>query len=69
MAEAKKKTNPLQFLREVRQEGRKVTWTSRRETLITTIMVLIMVAFAALFFFLVDLVISSVVKFALSLFG
>lgn len=50
----KKKTNPLEFLQQVRSEGAKVTWTSRNETMISTIMVLIMVAIMALFFFGVD---------------
>ena len=50
----KKKTNPLEFLQQVRNEGSKVTWTSRNETFVSTIMVLIMVAIMALFFFAVD---------------
>jgi preprotein translocase subunit SecE len=50
----KKKTNPLEFLQQVRSEASKVTWTSRNETVVSTIMVLIMVAIMALFFFLVD---------------
>lgn len=50
----KKTTNPLKFLSEVRQEGRKVTWTGRNETVVSTIMVFIMSAIMALFFYLVD---------------
>jgi preprotein translocase subunit SecE len=50
--------NPGQFIREVRQEGAKVTWPSRKETLVTTGMVFVMVFLAAIFFFLVDLVLS-----------
>ncbi len=50
----KKKVSPAQFLREVRAEMRKITWTSRRETWITTVMVFIMVALAAVFFLAVD---------------
>ena len=46
--------NPLQFFEEVRQEVSKVTWPSRKEVWVTTVAVLIMVALAALFFFLVD---------------
>ena len=53
--EAKKPFNPLQFLSEVRAEGRKITWTSRKETWITSVMVFIMVAITAVFFQLVDL--------------
>ena len=50
----KKKTNPVQFLKEVRAEGRKVTWTSRKETWITSVMVFIMVLVSAVFFLAVD---------------
>ncbi len=50
----KKRTSPLVFLQQVRAEGSKVTWTSRNETMISTIMVLIMVAIMSLFFFGVD---------------
>jgi preprotein translocase subunit SecE len=46
--------NPFQFLQEVRAEGSKVTWPSRRETLITTGLVLAMVLAASLFFVAVD---------------
>lgn len=63
----KKGFNPLKFLREVRQEGRKVTWTSRQETIVSTIMVLIMASFAALFFFAVDSLISLTIDFLLAL--
>ena len=51
---AKKKTSVAQFAREVRAEARKVTWTSRRETWITSVMVGIMVLVAMVFFWLVD---------------
>ncbi len=50
----KKKASPLEFLQQVRNEASKVTWTSRNETMVSTIMVLIMVAIMALFFFGVD---------------
>ncbi|MEO0497035.1 MAG: preprotein translocase subunit SecE [Pseudomonadota bacterium] len=53
--------NPFTFLQEVRQETAKVTWPTRRETLITTIMVLIMVALASAFFFVADQVLSFLV--------
>jgi preprotein translocase subunit SecE len=46
--------NPVQFLREVRAEARKVTWTTWRETWITSVMVGIMVIMTAVFFFGVD---------------
>ena len=55
---AKKPFNPVQFFREVRAEMRKITWPTRRETWITTAMVMIMVVITAVFFFLVDLGLS-----------
>ncbi|MCB1482830.1 MAG: preprotein translocase subunit SecE [Rhodobiaceae bacterium] len=48
------KTNPFAFLQQVRTEVAKVTWPSRRETMITTMMVFIMVVLASLFFLAVD---------------
>jgi preprotein translocase subunit SecE len=48
------KTNPFEFIQEVRQEANKITWPSRKETMITTVMVLIMVALASFFFLVVD---------------
>jgi preprotein translocase subunit SecE len=59
--------NPVRFATEVRQEARKVTWTTWRETLITTIMVFIMVTLAAIFFFLVDLALNAIVRFGFSI--
>lgn len=50
----KKRTGIAQFLQQVRNEGAKVTWTSRNETTISTIMVLVMVVIMAVFFFGVD---------------
>ncbi len=50
----KKSVSPFEFLQQVRSEGEKVTWTSRNETLVSTIMVLVMVTIMSLFFFLVD---------------
>jgi preprotein translocase subunit SecE len=57
--------NPLKFLQEVRQEVGKVTWPTRQETLISTIMVLVMVLVASLFFLVSDQIISWVVQFIL----
>ncbi|OJF92082.1 preprotein translocase subunit SecE [Pararhizobium antarcticum] len=48
------KTNPFTFLQQVRAETAKVTWPSRRETMISTLMVFVMVFFAAVFFFAAD---------------
>lgn len=61
--------NPFQFIQQVRAETAKVTWPSRRETLVTTIMVFIMVSLAALFFFLADQVLQFLVRFALGVGG
>jgi len=63
------KTNPAEFFRQVRQEVAKVTWPTRKETTVTTIMVFIMVTIAAIFFLLVDQVISFGVRSILSLGG
>jgi len=53
-APAKKKTSLAQFAKEVRAEARKITWTTRRETWITSVMVAIMVVIAVVYFALVD---------------
>ena len=57
--------SPFKFLQEVRSETAKVTWPTRRESMITTIMVFVMVALASIFFFMSDLVIRYVVTFLL----
>ena len=54
--------NPVEFAREVRAEVSKVTWPTRRETMITTSMVFIFVVIAALFFLVSDKVIAFVVQ-------
>jgi preprotein translocase subunit SecE len=59
------KTNPFQFFQEVRAETAKVTWPTRRETLVTTAMVFVFVILATLFFFVVDLVLRLGVGFVL----
>ena len=68
LAPVKKKVNFLQFFREVRAEARKITWTTRRETWITSVMVAIMVVVAVVFFWIVDggisLAINQILKFA-----
>jgi len=51
--------NPLQFMQQVRSEVSKIVWPTRRETVMTTIMVFIMVTIVAIFFFLVDLIIRN----------
>ena len=59
--------SPFKFLQEVRNETAKVTWPTRRETTITTIMVFVMVALASVFFFLSDQVIRVLITFLLGL--
>lgn len=59
--------NPLKFFQEVRQEAGKITWPTRNETLISTVMVLIMVTLASLFFLASDQLISWLVQLMLSI--
>ena len=61
--------NPVKFIQEVRAEVSKVTWPTRRETLMTTVMVFIMAALTAVFFSLVDLLIRTGLTGVLSYFG
>ena len=61
------KISPFKFLQEVRAEADKVTWPTRRETLITTIMVFVMVAVASIFFLVADQVIRIVITFILGI--
>jgi preprotein translocase subunit SecE len=67
-AAPKKPFNPIKFGQEVRAEARKITWTSRRETWITSVMVFIMVVLAAIFFFGTDTIlgwaVSQMLRFA-----
>jgi preprotein translocase subunit SecE len=66
-AAPKRSFDPVRFFREVRAEMRKVTWTSWRETWITSVMVGIMVVLTALFFFGVDAAFSFVMNQVLKL--
>jgi preprotein translocase subunit SecE len=61
--------NPVKFIQEVRAEVSKIVWPTRREVLMTTLMVFIMAALAALFFSLVDFVIRTGLTGVLSYFG
>ncbi len=63
MDEVMAKVSPFKFLQEVRSETEKVTWPSRRETAITTVMVFVMATIASLFFLLAD----QVIRFAITL--
>ncbi|KJX88085.1 putative preprotein translocase subunit secE [Agrobacterium tumefaciens] len=60
------KTNPFTFLQQVRAEASKITWPSRRETMISTATVLVMVIFAALFFFAADQLIGWLLSLVLN---
>jgi preprotein translocase subunit SecE len=56
------KTSPVKFIEEVREEVARVTWPTRKETVVTTAMVFVMVFIAAGFFFVVDQVFSAGVR-------
>lgn len=62
-------TNPLQFIQQVRAEVAKVVWPTRREVMLTTVMVFIMAALTAVFFALVDIIIRSGLQAILTIFG
>lgn len=61
------RTNPFTFLQQVRSEIAKVVWPTRAETVVSTIMVLVMVTLASLFFLAADQVISWIVQMMLSI--
>ncbi|GAA6193430.1 preprotein translocase subunit SecE [Phaeobacter gallaeciensis] len=62
-------TNPVQFVQQVRAEISKVVWPTRREVLLTTVMVFIMAALTAVFFAMVDLLIRGGLQMILTSFG
>jgi preprotein translocase subunit SecE len=63
------KTNPGEFVRQVRQELARVTWPTRKETAVTTVMVFIMVFVLAIFFLVVDQAVSRAVRLILGIGG
>ena len=63
------KTNPLQFIQQVRSEASKIVWPSRRETMLTTGMVFVMSVLFATFFFLVDRIIRFGLEIILNIGG
>jgi preprotein translocase subunit SecE len=63
------KTSPGEFFRQVRSEASKVVWPSRKETVTTAIMVMIMTFMLAIFFFGIDSLFSTIVQFLLGLLG
>ena len=62
-----KQFNPTKFFKEVKQEGQKIAWPTRKETLVTTAMVFVMVLIFSLFFLLVDNIISWFIRLVLGL--
>ena len=63
------KTSPGEFFRQVRNEAGKVVWPTRKETITTAIMVLIMTTLLAIFFFGIDSLFNTIVQFLLSVLG
>lgn len=63
------KTSAAEFVQQVRQELSRVTWPSRKETMVTTGMVFLMVFLAAMFFFVVDEALGYVIRAFLGLGG
>ncbi len=60
-----KKTSPIEFIKQVKTEAKKVTWPTRQETTISTIMVFIMVTIVAIFLFLVDQSVAAIIQWIL----
>lgn len=65
--EPRRKGGPFRFFSEVRAEARKVTWATRQEVTVSTIMVVIMGVSAAIFFFLVDTLMRALIGLVLSI--
>ncbi len=63
------KTNPMEFVQQVRREVAKVTWPTRKETMVSTVMVFVFVFVAAAFFFLVDQLLAVLVRLVLGIGG
>ncbi|EEB83685.1 preprotein translocase subunit SecE [Roseobacter sp. GAI101] len=61
--------NPLQFIQQVRSEVSKIVWPTRREVMLTTVMVFILAALTAVFFAVVDILIRGGLQYILSAFG
>ena len=59
--------NPFKYVQQVRNEVSKIVWPTRKETMTTTIMVFIMSALIALFFFIIDTITSNVLDIILKL--
>jgi preprotein translocase subunit SecE len=63
------KTSPGEYFRQVRAESAKIVWPTRKETMMTAVMVVIMTTILGLFFFGVDSAFSAIVRFLLSFIG
>lgn len=61
--------NPLQFIQQVRAEVAKIVWPTRREVMLTTVMVFILAALTAVFFAMVDILIRGGLQMVLDMFG
>lgn len=61
--------NPLQFIQQVRSEVSKIVWPTRREVMLTTVMVFILAALTAVFFAMVDILIRGGLQYVLAYFG
>ncbi len=61
------KSGPIQYLRDVRAEAKKVTWPTRKETIASTIAVFIMVILASLFLYFADQIIAYVISLILTI--
>ncbi len=59
--------NPFKYVQQVRNEVSKIVWPTRKETMTTTVMVLIMSALVALFFFIIDTITSNILDIILKL--
>ena len=61
------KTSPIEFIREVQAETRKVVWPTRKQTIMTGVMVMVMTGLLAIFFVSIDAVFDAIVHYLLSL--
>lgn len=61
------KTTPLEFIRQVQAETKKVVWPSRRETVMTAVMVVLMTTLLGVFFFTTDSIFEAIVKMLLTM--
>ena len=62
-------SNPLKYVQQVRNEVSKIVWPTRKETMTTTLMVFVMAAIVALFFFIIDTLTSNILDIILKLYS